>query len=261
MIINEHHLKQSGAIVTGGANGIGLAICRLLKSQGIVTACIDIDEAAMKSVDAHTFCCDVRDAEKLEKTIKLAEAAISGKYMYLFSIAGRALVQEFDNEAFPHPRLVSDSVDLNLLGHYNFLWASRHIIKNPALQKSIVLASSVNAIVSAGLPGYSAAKAGLLGLVTSLSKPFGRDYNATLNAALLGTVKPEDEKRQEPRNLRALEATTFNKKIMTSSDAAECLVWLAMSPRPLVGQAIVFDNGQTINFTDYIINESPKKAY
>lgn len=256
MIGNEDHWKQSGAIVTGGANGVGRAICRLLASRGVETACIDIDQSAMNVAEGHTFYCDVRDPEQLEKTVKLAESAINRKYLYLFSVAGRALPHEFNDDAFPHPDLISDSVQLNLLGHYNFLWASRHLIKNSALQKSIVLVSSINAIVSAGLPGYSAAKAGLLGLVTSLSKPFARNHNSKLNAALIGTVRSQDELRQEPRDIKALTATTFANTVMTPHDAAQCIVWLAASPSALVGQAVVFDNGQTINFTDYIIRES-----
>ena len=86
MIGNEDHWKQSGAIVTGGANGVGRAICRLLASRGVETACIDIDQSAMNVAEGHTFYCDVRDPEQLEKTVKLAESAINRKYLYLFSV-------------------------------------------------------------------------------------------------------------------------------------------------------------------------------
>jgi meso-butanediol dehydrogenase / (S,S)-butanediol dehydrogenase / diacetyl reductase len=85
-------LQNKRAIVTGGARGIGLAICRALASQGARIAVADVDETAAANAvaeiaDARWFRLDVRKRESVEACFAEIEAAFGG-YDILCANAG-----------------------------------------------------------------------------------------------------------------------------------------------------------------------------
>ena len=75
------------AVVTGGADGIGLALCRVFATQGMRVAILDIRadaaEAAAAEIraagaDAAGFACDIADAASLERASAAVDARFGG---------------------------------------------------------------------------------------------------------------------------------------------------------------------------------------
>ena len=83
---------KSVAIVSGGANGLGLELVRVLHKNGYFVCNIDIDEVALKCIDSNfkknykAFLGDVSDESFVDATIK--EISKIGDIVALFNNAG-----------------------------------------------------------------------------------------------------------------------------------------------------------------------------
>lgn len=88
-------LQGSAAFVTGGAQGIGLGICRALAGAGVRLAIVDIDKDALSRARSElgtltaveTFVLDVRDRARYAQVADEAEAAL-GPIVILCNNAG-----------------------------------------------------------------------------------------------------------------------------------------------------------------------------
>jgi NAD(P)-dependent dehydrogenase (short-subunit alcohol dehydrogenase family) len=161
------------AIVTGGASGIGRALCRALGERGAKVMVADLDAAGAERtrqeiVDAggraQAMAVDVRDAEAVERLVDdVVERERSLDYM--FNNAGIAIV----GEAAKFPRDAWDRlIDVNLRGvAYGTIAAYKHML----LQKSghIVNTASIAGLApSPHFAGYAMTKHGVVGLSVSL---------------------------------------------------------------------------------------------
>jgi NAD(P)-dependent dehydrogenase (short-subunit alcohol dehydrogenase family) len=115
--------------------------------------------------------------------------------------------------------------------------------------RSITLVGSINAFGGYGAPGYSAAKAGLSGLVSALTNPLGGD-GIRINCVALGTVDTDNLRHlAEVRGLtydpRSIANRAPLRRILTAAEVADALVSFALDTPGLTGSTIVLDNGQT----------------
>lgn len=110
--------RDSIAIVTGGASGIGRALCEELARRGAVVVVADLDEAGARAVAegiggrASWAALDVRDAAAVKRVVE-ETAAAHGRLDYLFNNAGLAVTGEVRDLDLEHWRKV---IDVNLWG-------------------------------------------------------------------------------------------------------------------------------------------------
>ena len=113
--------RDSIAIVTGGASGIGRELCEEMARRGAVVVVTDVDEAGARAVAegivkaggrASSARLDVRDAEAFQRVVE-ETAAAHGRIDYLFNNAGLAVAGEIRDLRLEHWRKV---VDVNLWG-------------------------------------------------------------------------------------------------------------------------------------------------
>ena len=68
------------AVVTGGGNGIGRAICRRLASDGVKVVVVDLDKNAADTVaaeiDGVSYCVDVADAAEMMTLVDDIEESV-----------------------------------------------------------------------------------------------------------------------------------------------------------------------------------------
>lgn len=190
-------LDGYGAIITGAArrNGLGFAMARMFADHGARCALLDLEseapaDAAADLGEGHIgLACDVTDADTCKDAASAAMDAF-GRIDILVNNAGISQplkIMEIGRTQY-------DAVlDVNLRGTLNMSQAAI-----PAMQAarsgSIIAMSSVSAQRGGGIfggPHYSAAKAGILGLIKAMARELAPD-NIRANAICPGYIEGTD---------------------------------------------------------------------
>ncbi len=166
-------LKDSSAIVTGGASGLGLASARKLAARGARVVIIDLPssdgEAVARELGGLFVGADVRDADGVSRAVSLA--AEQAPLRALVHCAGRGgAVRVVEKDGTPGDQELFDTiVGINLSGTFNVL---RHVasemVRNDAVggERGVcVLTASVAAYEGQiSQTPYAASKAGVVGM-------------------------------------------------------------------------------------------------
>jgi 3-oxoacyl-[acyl-carrier protein] reductase len=171
-------------VVTGASRGIGRAIAVRLGTEGARLTLMARDRArceetaeAVGAAEVQTV--DIRDRAAVDAAFAAAAEA-QGPLFGLVAVSGLG----GPNEAGEGDRF-EELVATNLVGTYWCLRAAeRHLVDAGRL---VVLASILARIAVPGYTGYSASKAGLLGLVRSLAAELA-PRRVQVNAVLPGWV-------------------------------------------------------------------------
>jgi 3-oxoacyl-[acyl-carrier protein] reductase len=171
--VNTIDLKGRGAVVTGGAAGIGLAIAQRFAASGARVALWDLNEAAAKAAAASLgeghlgLAVDVADEHSVQRATD-ATAAAFGAIDVLVCSAGitgpNTTTWEYPPEAW---RKV---FDVNV--HGTFL-CNRAVVRKMLERdygRVINIASIAGKDGNPNAPAYSASKAAVIGLTKSIGK-------------------------------------------------------------------------------------------
>ena len=159
-----------------GADVIAIDICAEMPSApyaGATRADLDQTVAAVEATGRRAFpaVVDVRDGEAIAATIREGVAALGGRLDVVVANAG--IVSYHPADELPRDTW-TETIDTNLTGAWNLVQPCLRPMIEAGEGGSIVLTSSTAALV--GLPHlahYSAAKAGLVGLMQSLAVELG----------------------------------------------------------------------------------------
>ncbi|GLV26916.1 hypothetical protein TomTYG45_33410 [Sphingobium sp. TomTYG45] len=192
-------LQGKTAVVTGGAQGIGRAICELYAAQGAKVAVVDMQdgEAAAAGIregggEAIYVQCDVT----ARASVNAAAATIReklGQIDILVNNAGNtspAMIEKMTDDNW------DKVIAVHMTGGFYWLQAAiPDMIENK--WGRVIFSSSFTAqLGSIGQLSYSAAKSGILGMVRSASRELGK-HNILVNA-----VSPRCADRNEPEGPR-----------------------------------------------------------
>jgi NAD(P)-dependent dehydrogenase (short-subunit alcohol dehydrogenase family) len=172
------------AAVTGGANGIGLAISRALAQAGAQVWIFDLERERPAEVaaafGAHGAIVDVGSRASIE-------AAFDRSGPPDIVVANAGVVQE--DELADIARTAWDRiVAINLTGTFETVQAAASRMK-PRRSGSIVLTASTNSYDGeARLTAYNATKAGLLGILHTAANELG-PYGVRINAVCPGLIR------------------------------------------------------------------------
>ncbi len=184
--INAVDLSSRVAVVTGGAQGIGLAVARRLLSSGAKVAIWDLDKAAMEAViedlsalgAVKAIWCDQAKIEAVEEAAAETERAF-GVVDLLVNNAGIA------GPAAPlvdyNPDAWRQIVDIDLNGVF---YCCRRLVPSMIERNYGRIVNVASVAGKEGNPNaaaYSAAKAGVLALTKSLGKELA-DHDIAVNA-------------------------------------------------------------------------------
>ncbi len=173
-------------VVTGAGTGIGQAIAERLARDGATLTLLarDVERLAKvaEPIGATAVGCDIRDGAAVDAAFAAA-AAERGPVNVLVANAGIG----GPNDAGEGDRF-EDLVATNLVGTYSCLRAAqRHFAPAGEARHLVVISSILARIPVPGYTGYSASKAGLLGLVRSLAAELAPD-DVPVNAICPGWV-------------------------------------------------------------------------
>ena len=179
--------RETNAIVTGGASGLGLATARLLASAGARVAVVDIDgEAAMRAAgtlgsDALAARCDVSDAAQGEAlVVDLAKRL--GRARILVNCAGIGPAKRVVGKSGPMPLVdFAQVIAVNLIGTFNMLrlvgaeMSTLEPLNVDGERGVIINTASVAAFDGQiGQAAYSASKGGVAALTLPVAREFAR---------------------------------------------------------------------------------------
>jgi L-fucose dehydrogenase len=245
------HLVRKTIIVSGGAKGIGRAICELLAEEGAVPVIFDMDQVAGRELASKLKSpfieIDLNNAAACQKAIAEV-AAESGKIHGLVNNAGR---NDGVGLGEGSPEKFLNSLTSNV-GHFYSLthYALKHLRETKG---SIVNIASKVALTGQGnTSGYAAAKGAVLSLTREWAVellPAEIRVNAVLPAEVwtplyeswISSFKDPDKKKKEIESKIPL-----GKRMTTPKEIAETVVFL-LSDRAshITGQWIHADGGYT----------------
>lgn len=238
-------------IVTGAAGGIGSATCRAFLAGGYPVVGLDVAPRVIEPPAPGEYTGFVADARDLG-AVTAVLGGLSTRVSHLVTCAGIALLAETTNDAgfgLPDVTTFRESVDLNLTSHYVALSAVWPQLRDGSGNRSVGFASSINAMQGFGMPAYSAAKAGLIGLVRALVVPLGA-CGVRVNAVAPGTV-PTPGTRAEwahvPEHFDDMAALVPLRKLGHPDDVAAAFLALARDLTHVSGQTLVVDGGQSLH--------------
>jgi NAD(P)-dependent dehydrogenase (short-subunit alcohol dehydrogenase family) len=173
--MNQLDMQGRGAIVTGGASGIGLAIARRLKASGARLSLWDRDEAALEAaareLGAHVERVDVTQEDAVAAAFRksLGELQRVDALVCSAGITGpNTTVEQYPLEAW------KDVIDINLTGVFLCNRAAiAHMVGND-YGRIVNIASIAGKEGNPNASAYSASKAGVISLTKSLGKELAK---------------------------------------------------------------------------------------
>jgi NAD(P)-dependent dehydrogenase (short-subunit alcohol dehydrogenase family) len=183
-------------LITGGAAGIGRAIVSAFAGQGAKVVFLDNDEragaetaqavAASCAGSVEFLPCDVTDISRLQATVAAAAKSLGGLHVLVNNAANdsRHALEEVT------PELWDACMDVNLKHQFFASQAAYPAIAASGGGSIICLGSIAWLNHTAGMVGYTTAKAGIHGLVRTLARLLG-PMNIRVNALLPGWTMTE----------------------------------------------------------------------
>ena len=188
-------LEGRVALVTGGARGIGRAICEKLASEGAKIAMVDImldvaektaEEFRAQGYEAMAIQANVAIPEDADKAV----AAVVEKFGKLDILVNNAGITK-DTLMLKMTEKEWDAVlAVNLKGTFNFTKAATKVMMRARYGKIVNIASVVGRMGNVGQANYSASKAGVIALTKTTAREFG-SRNITANAIAPGYIQTD----------------------------------------------------------------------
>jgi len=240
--MNQIDLNNQVAVVTGGAQGIGLAIARRLVASGAKVSLWDRDAAQLEMAKAtlgaaaSTVPVDIADYDAVASAVTTTErdAGPISILVHSAGIAGKnAPLDEYELDEW---RRVID-IDLN-----GTFYVNRAIVPG---MKARNYGRIVNIASIAGKEGnpnasaYAAAKAGVIGLTKALGKELAK-YDIAVNAITPATAKTRILDELKPEFIDYMLSRIPRGRFLEVEEAANMVAWLVSRENSFT-TASVFD--------------------
>ncbi|MFP4641785.1 MAG: SDR family NAD(P)-dependent oxidoreductase [Chloroflexota bacterium] len=254
-------LSGKRAVVTGGAAGIGLAICHRLAEAGATVFIADLDARAAQDSSkelescgytVHFARCDVRSEEEVQRMIDTAVSAMGG-------------IDILVNNAGVYPRIplsemtgadFQQALAVNLTG--TFLcsrYASQHMIQDKR-GGCIINLASIDALHPSfgGMSAYDSSKGGVLMLTRSMARELGPE-RIRVNAIAPGAVKTQaifshtgENDKSQLKDLKEFMSRMALGRMGAPDEVARVALFLASDLASYItGELIVVDGGYLVS--------------
>ena len=228
--MNQIDLKDRKAVITGGAQGIGLAIAERLLDSGALVSLWDCDEPLLKKTlnslsskgTAQSVAMDVTDLESVKNAAKITKEAF-GRIEILVCNAGiagpTAKIWEYPPEEW------QQVIDIDLTGVFNCL----HIVCPMMIEHNY--GRIVNVASIAGKEGnpnaapYSAAKAGVIALTKSLGKELS-GYDIAVNCITPAAAKTRIFDQISEDHINYMLSKIPRNRFLKLEEASSMVAWL-----------------------------------
>jgi 3-oxoacyl-[acyl-carrier protein] reductase len=236
------------ALVTGATGGIGGAIARALHAQGATVALSGtrIDALGLLAGElgtrAHVLPADLADREAVEALVPAAEAAM-GKLDILVANAGITrdnlfvLMKDEDWDAV---------IAVNLTATFRLARAAVRGMMRRRAGRIIAITSVVGVTGNPGQSNYTAAKAGMIGMIKSIAQEYAK-RGVTANCIAPGFIATAMTDKLNDKQREAILSRVPAGRLGTGADVAAAAVYLASDEAAYVtGQTFHVNGGMAM---------------
>jgi 3-oxoacyl-[acyl-carrier protein] reductase len=242
-------LNGKTALVTGATGGIGDAIARALHAQGATLA---ISGTRRERLDqfgqelgsrVHVLPCDLGDKDAVEALVPAAEEALGGRLDILVANAGitrdNLLVQLRDEDW-------AQVIDINLTATFRLARAAVRGMMRRRFGRIIGITSVVGVTGNAGQGNYTAAKAGMIGMMKSLAQEYAK-RGVTANCVAPGFIATAMTEKLNDRQRESILSRVPAGRLGSPADIAAAVVYLTSDEAAYVtGQTLHVNGGMAM---------------
>ncbi|WP_099828120.1 SDR family NAD(P)-dependent oxidoreductase [Oceaniglobus indicus] len=228
--MNTYDLTGKTAVVTGAAQGLGLAIARRLAASGARIAGWDMNadacKAAMNDLPGDgphaAMRCDVANWDSVTAALEETEKTV-GTVDILVNSAGvagpNAPVIDYDNDAF------EQIVAINLTGTYFTNKAVVKGMRERGYGRICNIASIAGKEGNPNASAYSASKAGVIGFTKSLGKEMA-DVDVAVNCVTPAAARTPIFDQMKQEHIDYMLSKIPRGRFLEVDEAANMIVWL-----------------------------------
>jgi NAD(P)-dependent dehydrogenase (short-subunit alcohol dehydrogenase family) len=242
-------LKDKVAMVTGAGRGVGREIALALAAEGAAVAInyrssakdaeALVAEIAAKGGKAKAYAADVADFNAVKAMVEQVAKDFGGLNI-LINNAGLALRKRFVETT---PEDWKKQIDACLYGAIHCCYASAPHFEKDGNGRIVSVIGDSSRVGESGLAIVAAARAGVVALMKSLAREFGRN-GTTANTVSLGLVETDHDKEWVDANREKLVRLYPVRRLGQAGDVAPMVTMLA-SPRSgwITGQVLSISGG------------------
>ena len=228
--MNQIDLKNKVAVVTGGAQGIGLAIAERLLASGSSVCLWDRDEKLVRKTTTslakkgrvEMVVMDVTDLESVKNAAKETKKTFGNIDILVCNagIAGPSLkTWEYPTEEW------QQVIDIDLTGVFNCLHVVSPIMIEQKYGRIVNIASVAGKDGNPNAAPYSAAKAGVIALTKSLGKELA-EYDIAVNCITPAAAKTRIFDQISENHIQYMLSKIPRNRFLKVDEAASMVAWL-----------------------------------
>ena len=243
--MNQIDLKNKNAVITGAAQGFGLAISKRFASSGANLFLIDKDETELnvaketkeiKNSVSQTYTGDITNFEEIESTIN----SIIQNYSNIDIFVNNAGIAGPSIKTWEYPQNDWKSVvDIDLNGTFNCCKAVVPFMIKQNYGRIVNIASIAGKEGNPNASAYSAAKAGVIALTKSLGKELA-EYNIAVNCVTPAAAKTRIFDQISKEHIDYMLSKIPRKRFVLVEELASMVSWLSSEENSFTTGA-VFD--------------------
>jgi NAD(P)-dependent dehydrogenase (short-subunit alcohol dehydrogenase family) len=240
------------ALVTGAARGIGYAIARILAHDGADVALLDLSETVSESASR------IKEETSRAAVGVVADVTVEGDVDQAFAtveqtlgdiailVNNAAITSNVDRIIKMSAERFSRDLDVNLTGIFRCTRRALPGMIGRGWGRIVNISSGAAELGSFGQSGYSASKAGILGLTRSTALEYARN-GVTCNALLPGLIDAPAATSIRDDMRERIARLIPTRRLGTPEEVAYAASWLASSRASYVNGASLFvSSGQEL---------------
>ena len=241
-------LTGKSALVTGATGGIGSSIAKALHAQGATVALSGTRAEVLQHLAGalgertHVLPCNLADKGEVEKLVPQAEEQMGGLDILVCNagITRDNLFVQLKDEDW------DEVINVNLTATFRLARAATRGMMRRRFGRIIAITSVVGVTGNAGQGNYTAAKAGMIGMMKSLAQEYAK-RGVTANCVAPGFIASPMTDKLNDKQREAILGRVPAARLGSGDDVAAAVVFLA-SPEAgyVTGQTLHVNGGMAM---------------